>query len=181
MIAASTGEIVSCSVRVPYEIIKMRSQTSQTNSNSNTAIIRDIIAKEGARGFYRGFASTVIRDVPFSAVQFPIWEALKRTHRRRHNVDEPSVVESACYGCVAGATAAFVTTPLDVAKSRIMLASSADQLAAGRVWAAMCAVYGERGPGGLFAGVVPRVVWISAGAFIFLGAYEQTLRILCEQ
>jgi solute carrier family 25 S-adenosylmethionine transporter 26 len=34
-------------------------------------------------------------------------------------------------------------------------------------------VYRERGVKGLFAGVVPRVMWITIGGGIFFGVYEQ--------
>ena len=34
-------------------------------------------------------------------------------------------------------------------------------------------VYKERGVKGLFAGLVPRVMWITIGGGIFFGVYEQ--------
>ena len=33
-------------------------------------------------------------------------------------------------------------------------------------------IYTVEGPRALFAGVVPRTLWISAGGAVFLGAYE---------
>jgi hypothetical protein len=35
------------------------------------------IAFQGVRGLYRGFGSTVMREVPFSFLQFPMWEFFK--------------------------------------------------------------------------------------------------------
>lgn len=35
---------------------------------------------EGVFGFYRGFWTTIMRDVPFSMLQFPIWEYLKKKY-----------------------------------------------------------------------------------------------------
>lgn len=177
MIAASIGEVASCAVRVPYEVVKMRSQTSIAKQVSNIAIARGIIAKEGFQGLYRGFSSTVIRDIPFSAIQYPVWEQLKVRHLRKHK-KPASASESAFYGSIAGAFAAFITTPLDVAKTRIMLADKSDLLASGRVTSALRAIKVERGVAGLFAGVVPRVLWISVGAAIFLGSYEKAIKVL---
>ena len=34
------------------------------------------------------------------------------------------------------------------------------------------------GVGGLFKGVVPRVIWISIGGFIFLGTYELSKNLI---
>jgi solute carrier family 25 S-adenosylmethionine transporter 26 len=177
IVAASLGEIASCIVRVPYEVVKMRSQTSEAKVVSNRAIMREILSREGLVGLYRGFSSTIIRDMPFSAFQYPIWEQLKARHYRRYQ-RQATVGESAYYGSIAGGVAAFITTPLDVAKSRIMLADKNDALASGKVLAAIRAIRAERGVRGLFAGVVPRVIWISVGAAIFLGSYEKTIKVL---
>lgn len=186
MLAASCGEIASCIVRVPYEIVKMRSQTrivqqGATNKPNkivtNMSIVRDIIAKEGAKGFYRGFSSTIMRDLPFSALQFPLWERMKLNHLKKHK-RPVTATESAYYGSIAGAIAAFITTPLDVAKTRIMLAEKNESLASGKVVSALKEVLNDRGVSGLFAGVVPRVLWISVGAAIFLGSYEKTIKLL---
>lgn len=177
MLAASAGEVVSCSVRVPYELVKMRSQISTGERISNMAITREIIKKEGIAGLYRGFSSTVMRDLPFSAIQFPIWERLK-VHHLRKTKKPVTAAESAWYGSIAGAIAAFLTTPLDVAKTRIMLADKAESLSSGRVLPALKAIRAEKGIQGLFAGVVPRVLWISVGAAIFLGSYEKAMKVL---
>ena len=40
--------------------------------------IMDIWQTKGIRqGFYAGFGSFVLRDIPFSAIQFPLYELLK--------------------------------------------------------------------------------------------------------
>lgn len=32
---------------------------------------------QGVRGLYRGYLTTILREVPFSFIQFPVWEQLK--------------------------------------------------------------------------------------------------------
>lgn len=180
VIGASTGEIVSCTIRVPYEVVKMRSQTaSSKHKTSNIKIIRNILAQEGTIGLYRGFYSTIMRDLPFSALQYPIWEKLKATHLS-YKQKPVTAIESAIYGSLAGAIAAFLTTPLDVVKTRIMLAEKSDKIASGSVLDVLRSVMKEEGIRGCFAGVVPRVTWISVGAALFLGSYEQTTAFLAE-
>lgn len=60
--------------------MKQRRQASP-NQQSIVKIISTAYANEGIFGFYRGFWTTVIRDVPFSMLQLPIWEYLKKEYK----------------------------------------------------------------------------------------------------
>ncbi|KAG8214406.1 hypothetical protein J3R82DRAFT_9402 [Butyriboletus roseoflavus] len=42
-------------------------------------------------------------------------------------------------------------------------------------------IYTAEGPKALFAGVVPRTLWISAGGAVFLGAYEWVIGGLVDR
>ncbi|XP_040974648.1 S-adenosylmethionine mitochondrial carrier protein isoform X2 [Aquila chrysaetos chrysaetos] len=119
MVAASLGEVVACLIRVPSEVVKQRAQVSP--SSSTLRILSHTLYHEGIQGLYRGYKSTVLREIPFSLVQFPLWESLKDlwSWKQGHVVDS---WQSAVCGAFAGGFAAAVTTPLDVAKTRIMLA-----------------------------------------------------------
>ncbi|NXU17897.1 SAMC protein, partial [Pardalotus punctatus] len=175
MVAASLGEVVACLIRVPSEVVKQRAQVSP--SSSTLRILSHTLYHEGIQGLYRGYKSTVLREIPFSLVQFPLWESLKDlwSWKQGHVVDS---WQSAVCGAFAGGFAAAVTTPLDVAKTRIMLAKAGSSNARGNVLAALGGVWRTQGLSGLFAGVVPRMAAISLGGFIFLGTYEKTRQLL---
>lgn len=55
----------ACLVRVPTEVIKTRSQTSSygTLANPSLATAKLVWKTDGLRGFYRGFGTTVMREV----------------------------------------------------------------------------------------------------------------------
>ncbi|NXG21705.1 SAMC protein, partial [Grallaria varia] len=175
MVAASLGEVVACLIRVPSEVVKQRAQVSP--SSSTLRILSHTLCHEGVQGLYRGYKSTVLREIPFSLVQFPLWESLKDlwSWKQGHVVDS---WQSAVCGAFAGGFAAAVTTPLDVAKTRIMLAKAGSRNASGNVLAALGGIWRTQGLSGLFAGVVPRMAAISLGGFIFLGTYEKTRQLL---
>ncbi|XP_035402794.1 S-adenosylmethionine mitochondrial carrier protein isoform X2 [Cygnus atratus] len=159
MVAASSGEVVACLIRVPSEVVKQRAQVSPSAST------------------FRILSHTLYHEIPFSLVQFPLWEALKDlwSWKQGHVVDS---WQSAVCGAFAGGFAAAVTTPLDVAKTRIMLAKAGSATARGNVLAALGGIWRTQGLSGLFAGVVPRMAAISLGGFIFLGTYEKTRELL---
>lgn len=170
MLAASLGEIVACLIRVPTEVVKQRTQASP--SSSSYSMLLFTLREEGIRGLYRGYGSTVLREIPFSLVQFPLWEYLKTLWSWRQGHTLYSWQAAVC-GAFAGAVAALVTTPLDVAKTRIMLAKAGSATASGNIPLVLYEVWKSRGITGLFAGSIPRVTFISMGGFIFLGAYEK--------
>ncbi|BGO99547.1 S-adenosylmethionine transporter [Rhodotorula toruloides ATCC 204091] len=188
MISASLGEIAACMVRVPTEVVKQRSQTGSKGTRS-WVVAKTVWQGEGLRGFYRGFGSTVAREIPFTCLQFPLYERLKLLLARRtlgHSAsvsDLPAWQAAAC-GSIAGGVAAGLTTPLDVAKTRIMLANqtSSDPAAPAQRALALLPtlhrIYAREGASALFAGVVPRVVWISMGGAVFLGVYEKAKAVL---
>ncbi|XP_069003932.1 mitochondrial S-adenosylmethionine carrier protein isoform X1 [Embiotoca jacksoni] len=177
MLAASLGEVVACLIRVPTEVVKQRTQASPSSTTYNMLLAT--LREEGVRGLYRGYGSTVLREIPFSLVQFPLWEYLKTLWSQRQGHTLYSWQSAVC-GAFAGAVAAFVTAPLDVAKTRIMLAKAGSTTASGNIPLVLYDVWRSRGLTGLFAGSIPRITFISVGGFIFLGTYEKVRRTLLQ-
>ncbi|KAL0811679.1 hypothetical protein ABMA28_009126 [Loxostege sticticalis] len=173
MLAASVGEVLACVIRVPTEIAKQRKQTyvgSQTRSSIK--ILVEAYKAEGLRrGVYRGFLSTVARDLPFSFIELPVWEMLK-TFVRHHNDGQITSLQSAMCGSIAGGFAGVVTTPLDLAKTRIMLASDYAVTRKLRIRPVLTSIYLEAGVRGLFAGATPRLTAFMLGGFVFFGVYD---------
>ncbi|KAJ8710514.1 hypothetical protein PYW08_009029 [Mythimna loreyi] len=173
MFAASIGEVLACLIRVPTEIAKQRKQTYVgTNTKSAISILVQAYKSEGFfRGVYRGFGSTVLRDLPFSFIELPVWELLKSSVRNYTNQEINSFQSAAC-GSIAGGFAAAVTTPLDLAKTRIMLAQDYTVTRKLRIRPVLTTIYGESGFRGLFAGVMPRMTAFMIGGFVFFGVYD---------
>lgn len=180
MAAASLGEVAACAVRVPTEVIKQRAQAG-LHGGSSAAALGAILRQRRAIGLsgvwqelYRGWGITIMREVPFTVIQFPLWEAMKAWGRRRKgNGLEVGAAESAVYGSISGAVAAGITTPLDVLKTRVMLSKEKE-----RVIPVLKSILKTHGIRPFFAGIGPRVMWISAGGAIFLGSYQWAVNAL---
>jgi len=65
MLSASVAEVAACLIRVPTEVIKTRTQTSTYGAlgQSSFKATKLMLASDGWRGFYRGFGSTIMREV----------------------------------------------------------------------------------------------------------------------
>ena len=74
---------------------------------------RSVYAKEGLAAFYVSYPTTLTMSVPFTAVQFSVYESLKRLLNPDGSYSPLTHVTA---GGIAGGVAAAVTTPLDVAK-----------------------------------------------------------------
>lgn len=175
MLAASCGEVIACLIRVPVEIAKQRKQALIAKKENTFQILYDAFKKEGLRkGVYRGFGITIMREVPFSLIQFPLWEYLKVQWEPSTGLPLNPAVVALC-GAISGGIAAGLTTPLDVLKTRIMLADASNRTTVSKI---IKSIYRENGIRGLFAGFVPRVLWITLGGAIFFGVYDLMTNIL---
>lgn len=173
MVSAMAGEVAACLVRVPAEVIKQRTQAGvvgiggRSSSWANLQYLLQNKSGEGVlRGLYRGWNTTIMREIPFTVIQFPLYEKLKLLWSTYDNA-ELSLLKGAFCGSIAGGIAAASTTPLDVIKTRIML-----HLERVKVATLVRQMLAEEGFGVFWKGVGARTSWVSAGGAIFLGCYE---------
>ncbi|KIJ45176.1 hypothetical protein M422DRAFT_207442 [Sphaerobolus stellatus SS14] len=179
LISGSAAEVISCLIRVPTEVVKTRSQTATFGKSRFPSLIaaQKTYHADGLKGFYRGFGITVARDVPFTAIEFPLYEFLKVRLARYLGRKELQPWEAGCCGSVAGGLGAAATTPFDVLKTRVML-----DVRGGEAKRSYLFYFREirrnEGIKVLFAGAVPRILWMAAGGAVWLGIYEFTVQEL---
>lgn len=124
MIAASVGETTACMIRVPTDVVKQRMQAGMAGYETSSFVtaVHATLRREGLSGFYTGFGITLMREIPFSLIQFPLYEYTKSViSRYRYGGKDVGAAEAAVCGSISGAIAAAATTPLDVIKTRLML------------------------------------------------------------
>ena len=193
LLSAAAGAICSSVVRVPGDTI--RHQTQAYMHRNVFAAFGNIVTARGVAGLYLGYLPTLLRDVPELAIQFTVYEALRKgvtTYRaaqlarqqqalppqlRRRAArggkgrDDPSNYKLATWehlilGGRAGAAAATVTMPLDFVKTRQQCG------AAGGVLGLVRSVVAAEGVQGLFAGLAPRVCHVACTSSVFFGLFE---------
>ncbi|XP_059432336.1 S-adenosylmethionine carrier 1, chloroplastic/mitochondrial isoform X2 [Corylus avellana] len=174
--AGAIGGIAASLIRVPTEVVKQRMQTGQFTSAPDA--VRLIVSNEGFKGFYAGYGSFLLRDLPFDAIQFCIYEQLRIGYKAaaRRDLNDP---ENAIIGAFAGALTGAITTPLDVIKTRLMVQGSANQYKG--ILDCVQTIVREEGPPALLKGIGPRVLWIGIGGSIFFGVLESTKRSLAQR
>ena len=95
-------------------MIKQRMQVHESQFRSAFTCAQTVYRTEGLHAFYISYPTTLTMTVPFTAVQFTVYEQLK-TLLNPTGVYSPAT--HIISGGLSGAVAAAVTTPLDVAKT----------------------------------------------------------------
>ena len=199
--ASSLAELVSCAILTPAEVIKQNAQMVNTSTSTSTSTSTNATLQTLGKfrshplALWRGYAALAGRNLPFTAMHFPMFEAVKARiqgwRQQARGARSGGVVESAWITALsagsAGAVAAVVTTPIDVVKTRIMLRAASEEGEAASSppqgsrqgkgarksgWQVGQAIVRERGIPGLWRGGALRAVWTFLGAGLYLGAYE---------
>ncbi|BDA51047.1 probable S-adenosylmethionine carrier 2, chloroplastic [Coccomyxa sp. Obi] len=162
--SASAGAIVSAFIRVPTDTLKHRVQAYLLPDVWRGA--RSIMAKEGVLGLYHGLLPTLLRDVPDIAIQFALYERLRKVLERRRNVTKLRTWEHLILGGFSGATAASITMPLDFTKTVLQCGSTLP------IHQVFKQTVQEKGVGGLFTGMGPRVTQTAVMSAVFFSLFE---------
>jgi len=162
----------------PVDFIKQRLQMYGSPYRGVFDCFRTVLKEEGMRAFYRSYTTQLTMNIPFQCVHFITYE----TFRKELN---PSGVYNpwthVIAGGIAGATAAAVTTPLDVAKTLLNTQEkcvvcevphqNAKVFISG-MFNALKLVYRLEGIKGYFRGLQPRVIYQMPSCAIAWSVYE---------
>eukprot|EP00210_Caulerpa_lentillifera_P004239 g4043.t1 len=172
IVAGAVAGVAASVIRVPTEVIKQRLQGGQFKTVLGA--ISTIVKQEGVRGFFAGYGAFLLRDLPFDAVEFAAYEALKSVYTR-YSKRKLSAVESGVTGATAGAITGLVTTPCDVLKTRLMTQGTSGQYK--NLFDAIGKIAKEEGAYAFFKGWQARLLWISIGGCVFFTALEQARNV----
>ncbi|XP_020009400.1 mitochondrial glutamate carrier 2 isoform X1 [Castor canadensis] len=93
--------------------------SASTHKRLSAALIAwELLHTRGLAGLYKGLGATLLRDIPFSVIYFPLFANLNN-RGLSENTGKASFAHSFLAGCAAGSVAAAAVTPLDVLKTRI--------------------------------------------------------------
>jgi solute carrier family 25 protein 39/40 len=148
--------------------------------------ISSMVRAEGPLSLWKGLSATLWRDVPFSGVYWALYETTKGMFER--NGYTGAGVAFVC-GATSGTTAAVITSPFDVIKTRRQalllpspdlvdgssassIASSARRAADTRTFSLAMQIMRMEGYKALYAGLTPRIAKIAPACGIMIASYE---------
>lgn len=196
-IAGAIGDTLGSIVYVPCEVIKQRMQVQGTGKSWSSVVLKGDIAQktgsqmygyytgmlqaghsiwmqEGLKGLFAGYWPTIVRDVPFAGLMVTFYEALKdmtkygkQTFLPDSDMQTNNSFEGLVLGGLSGGFSAYLTTPLDVIKTRLQVQGSTIRYDG---WLdAFRSIWRTEGLNGMFKGSVPRILWyVPASALTFM-------------
>ncbi|CCO28434.1 putative mitochondrial carrier C8C9,12c [Rhizoctonia solani AG-1 IB] len=142
----------------PGHFIKQRMQLKDSAFRSVASCARTVYRNEGLTAFYISYPTTLTMSVPFAAAQFTAYESIKRV---LNPSDRYSPITHVTAGGMAGAFAAAITTPLDVAKTLLQTRGTSEDPRirhAQGMRDAFQIIYDRNGLKGFTRGLAPRVL-----------------------
>ena len=130
---------------------------------SALSLTQNLLKTKGLLGLYKGTGATMLRDVSFSIVYFPLFANLNGMGPKKNPGSTESVFWwSFISGCAAGSIAALCVNPADVVKTRLQLINkgSSDQTYNG-ILDAFKRIATEEGPKAFFKGGLCRMIVIA--------------------
>lgn len=181
LVAGATAGGCQVVVTNPLEIIKIRMQVASETGQS-TSIMKEFNSlgtNFGNRfwGLYKGASACFARDIPFSFIYFPTYSALKQgALRSSWAVNEDGSLNTLGIlgpGTMAGAPAAYLTTPFDVIKTRLQVKTKEGELAYKGLMDCGRRIVQEEGFPALFKGGMMRIFRSAPQFGVTLLTYEK--------
>ncbi|KAM6348925.1 electrogenic aspartate/glutamate antiporter SLC25A12, mitochondrial isoform 2-T4 [Alca torda] len=154
----------------PLEIVKIRLQVAGEITTGPRVSALSVIKDLGLLGLYKGAKACFLRDIPFSAIYFPVY-----AHSKLMLADENGHVGGLnllAAGAIAGVPAASLVTPADVIKTRLQVAARAGQTTYSGVIDCFGKILREEGPSAFWKGAGARVFRSSPQFGVTLVTYE---------
>ncbi|XP_042874042.1 calcium-binding mitochondrial carrier protein Aralar1-like [Penaeus japonicus] len=159
----------------PLEIVKIRLQVAGEIATVKKISAISVIKELGFLGLYKGARACFLRDIPFSAIYFPVYAHSKQLLADENGYNSPLTLLVA--GAIGGVPAASLTTPADVIKTRLQVAARAGQTTYSGVFDAARKIFKEEGGKAFWKGAPARVFRSSPQFGVTLVTYEVLQRL----
>lgn len=178
MTAGALARVWAATLVSPLELIRTKMQSQQSSYAEIGQALKTVIKSSGISGLWMGLGSTLLRDVPFSAIYWLNYEAIKQKFRG----SQQTFTFNLGAGAVAGSIAAFLTIPFDVVKTHKQIEMGEKEIYSdkpGRSSATLTVIkriYSQNGVKGLFTGLIPRVIKVAPACAIMIATFEHGKR-----
>lgn len=169
MLAGGLAGLFQIVVTTPMELLKIQLQDAGRTAVkgeprlSALSITTELLRTRGIMGLYRGLGATMLRDVSFSIVYFPLFANLNKLGPKKSPESSESVFWwSFICGCASGSISAVVVNPADVVKTRLqLLKKGSSEASYNGIADAFVKIFKQEGPTAFLKGALCRMIVIA--------------------
>ncbi len=174
ILSGAIARFLAVSFVSPIEMIRTKMQSEKLKYSEITQAVKFSINNHGVKSLYRGLVPTLWRDVPFSMIYWFSYESSKTFFMKHRNQSKIDTSIAFFCGFMSGALSATITCPLDVVKTfrQIQLGELDTSKRPRKTFDIIMDISKKKGAGGLYAGLVPRVVKVSTSCGIMISCFE---------
>ena len=183
--------IIESFVVTPFELVKVRLQDVNSTYKGPVDVLKRIVYEKSPATssssasfhplkLFNGLEATMWRhglwNMGYFSIIFQCRTALNSWHVTKDNKKTNSLIS----GCVGGAVGSVMSTPFDVAKSRIQNAPKGSPLSTKWTLKLVLEIYQKEGFRSLYLGFTPKVLRYLPGGGILLVAYDQLMGMFLQ-
>ncbi|SCU96303.1 LADA_0H00188g1_1 [Lachancea dasiensis] len=171
IVAGTSGGIAQVLVGQPFDITKVRLQTSETSTTA-VKVIRNLVQNEGLTAFYKGSTTPLIGVGACVSCQFGVNEAMKRYFHRKNKQTHSTLRLPEYYACgfVSGCANGMLTAPIEHVRIRLQLQTKS--LNSAEYSGALDCIRKLMASGNLMRGLTPTLLRTSHGFGVYFSTYE---------
>lgn len=178
MCAGAVARVWAATLVSPLELIRTKMQSQRLSYAEIRQALKTVVKYNGITGLWMGLSSTLLRDVPFSAIYWLNYETIKS----KFTDSQRTFTFNLALGALAGAVAAFLTIPFDVVKTHRQIEMGEKEIysdkpaRSSKTLSIIKKIYSQSGIRGLFTGLIPRVIKVAPACAIMIATFEHGKR-----
>ncbi|XP_017890823.1 solute carrier family 25 member 40 isoform X1 [Ceratina calcarata] len=178
MVAGASARIWAATLVSPLELIRTKMQSQRLSYAEIMQALKTVVKYGGIPGLWMGLGSTLLRDVPFSAIYWLHYETIKK----KFSGTQQTFTFNLTAGAIAGSIAAFLTLPFDVVKTHKQIEMGEKEIYSDKpgrsstTWNTIRKIYSQNGVKGLYTGLIPRVIKVAPACAIMIATFEHGKR-----
>jgi solute carrier family 25, member 38 len=157
---AGMTRMINTAVNNPLTVVKTKFEVVGKNEYKSIAqAISHIYQRDGIRGFYKGIMTTLMRDVPWSGIQYSSYKYGIEWYKGL-NPDKNLKTQPLAVSLIAATSSAFaviITYPFDNLRVRYQCYDLSDQKF-NKPYELVKKILKEEGVGGFYLGLLPRLM-----------------------
>ncbi|XP_019933693.2 solute carrier family 25 member 44a [Paralichthys olivaceus] len=190
LVAGGTASLLAQTISVPIDVVsqhlmmqgqgkhltRFKTRPEMTFKGRLTlgqthAIVRQIFAADGLRGFYRGYVASILTYIPSSALWWTLYHFYTEQMSSLAPRECPHLVVQAVAGPLSAATTAIVTNPIDVVRSRMQVEGRSSLIKTFKHLVV------EEGAWGMTKGLSARIIAAVPTSMVIVLGYETLKRL----